>query len=88
MPISNFDSSLAPKGKHLVRFGFVMDENKSEDSVIQNAYDTVYRALPSIEKHVEMQHEQITIPKKAAVSINGTIADIRTSSSMLHVWIY
>ncbi|MCG7847897.1 MAG: NAD(P)/FAD-dependent oxidoreductase [ANME-2 cluster archaeon] len=85
MPISNFDSSLAPKGKQLVGFVFVMDENKSEDSVIKKAYDTVYRAVPSIERHVEMQHEQITIPEKAAVTINGKIADIRTPIKNLYL---
>ncbi len=85
MPISNFDPSLAPKGKQLVGFGFVMDDDRSEDSVIKNAYDTVYRALPSIERHVEMQHEQITIPEKAAVTINGKIADIRTPIKNLYL---
>ncbi len=85
MPISNFDSSLAPKGKQLVGFVFVMDENKSENSVIKKAYDTVYRALPSIETHIEMQHEQITIPEKAAVTIDGTIADIRTPIKNLYL---
>jgi len=85
MPISNFDLSLAPKGKQLVGFGFVMDDDKSEDSVIKKAYDTVYRALPSIERHVEMQHEQITIPEKAAITINGKIADIRTPIKNLYL---
>ncbi|MBW6517630.1 MAG: NAD(P)/FAD-dependent oxidoreductase [ANME-2 cluster archaeon] len=85
MPISNFDPSLAPKGKQLVGFVFVMDENKSENSVKMNAYDTIYRAVPSIDRHVEMQHEQITIPEKAAVTINGTIADIRTPIKNLYL---
>ena len=64
---------------------FVMDENKSENSVIKNAYDTIYRALPSIERHVEMQHEQITIPEKAAVTISGKIADVRTPIKNLYL---
>jgi len=85
MPISNFDSSLAPKGKQLAGFVFVMDENKSENSIIKNAYDTIYRALPYIEKHIEMQHEQITILQKAAVTIDGKIADIRTPIKNLYL---
>ncbi len=85
MPISNYDSSLAPKGKQVVGFVFVMDSNKSEKSVIKNAYDTIYRALPSIEKHVVMQHEQITIPEKAAVTINGKFADIQTPIKNLYI---
>ncbi|HJH28932.1 MAG TPA: NAD(P)/FAD-dependent oxidoreductase [Methanosarcinaceae archaeon] len=78
MPISNYDSSLAPKEKQLAGFVFVLDENRSEGSEIKKAYDTIYHALPSIERHVEMQHEQITIPEKAAVTISGKFADIRT----------
>ena len=85
MPISNYDSSLAPKGKQLVGFVFVMDENRSEGLEIKKAYDTIYHALPSIERHVEMQHEQITIPEKAAVTINGIFADIRTPIKNLYL---
>jgi len=85
MPISNYDSFLAPKGKQLVGFVFVMDENKPEDSEIKKAYDAIYHALPSIEKHVEMQHEQVTIPEKAAVTIDGKFADIRTPIKNLYI---
>jgi phytoene dehydrogenase-like protein len=85
MPISNYDSSLAPKGKQLAGFVFVVDENRSEGSEIKKAYDAIYRALPSIERHVEMQHEQITIPEKAAVTISGKFADIRTPIKNLYI---
>jgi len=85
MPISNYDSSLAPKGKQLAGFVFVVDENRSEGSEIKKAYDAIYHALPSIEKHVEMQHEQITIPEKAAVTISGNFADIRTPIKNLYI---
>ncbi|MGP8337089.1 MAG: FAD-dependent oxidoreductase, partial [Methanosarcinaceae archaeon] len=85
MPISNFDQSLAPKGKQLVGFVFVMDENKSEEFVVKRAYDTIYRALPPIERHIEMKHEQITIPEKAAVTIHGKFADIRTPIKNLYL---
>ncbi len=85
MPISNYDSSLAPKGKQLAGFVFVVDENRSEGSEIKKAYDAIYHALPSIEKHVEMQHEQITIPEKAAITISGKFADIRTPIKNLYL---
>ncbi len=85
MPISNYDPSLAPNGKQLVGFVFVMDGNKSEGSVIKNAYDAIYHALPSLERHVGMQHEQVTIPEKAAVTINGKFADIRTPVKNLYL---
>ena len=85
MPISNYDQFLAPKGKQLVGFVFVVDENQSEGSEIKKAYDAIYRALPSIEKHVEMEHNQITIPEKAAVTISGKFADIRTPIKNLYI---
>lgn len=85
IPISNYDSSLAPKDKQLVGFGFVIDENKTEQSETKKAYETIYRAIPKIEKHVELQHEQITIPEKAAVTIDGKIAECRTPIKNLYL---
>jgi phytoene dehydrogenase-like protein len=85
MPITNYDSSLAPKDKQLVGFGFVIDENKTEQSETKKAYETIYRAIPKIEKHVELQHEQITIPEKAAVTIDGKIAECRTPIKNLYL---
>ena len=85
MPISNYDSSLAPEGKQLVGFTFVMDPEKENSSEIKKAYETIYNAVPGIEEHVEMKHEQIIIPEKAAVTIDGNFADIRTPIKNLYV---
>ena len=85
MPISNYDPSLAPKDKQLIGFSFVIDENKSEEQELKKAYETIFRAHPTIEKHIEMQHEQILIPEKAAVTIDGKFADIRTPIRNLYV---
>jgi phytoene dehydrogenase-like protein len=85
MPISNYDPSLAPKDKQLIGFSFVIDENKSEEQELKKAYETIFRAHPTIEKHIEMQHEQILIPEKAAVTIDGKFADIRTPVRNLYV---
>lgn len=38
------------------------------DSVTQEQFETI---VAKIEKHIELQHEQITIPEKAAVMIDG-----------------
>ncbi len=84
-PISNYDSSLAPKGKQLIGFSFIIDENKSEEQETKKAYDMIFRAHPDIEKYIDMQHEQIMIPEKAAVTINGKFADIRTPIHNLYV---
>jgi phytoene dehydrogenase-like protein len=84
-PISNYDPSLAPKNKQLIGFSFVIDENKSEEQETKKAYDTIFRAHPNIEEHIDMQHEQTMIPEKAAVAINGKFADIRTPVRNLYV---
>lgn len=85
MPISNYDPSLAPKDKQLVGFSFIIDENESDECEIKKAYDTIFRAHPTIEKHIEMQHEQVMIPEKAAVTTDGKFADIRTPIRNLYV---
>ncbi|MPN17580.1 hypothetical protein SDC9_164935 [bioreactor metagenome] len=85
MPISNYDPSLAPKDKQLVGFSFVIDSDQTEEHELKKAYDTIFRALPNIEKHIDMQHEQIMIPEKAAVTINGKFADIRTPVKNLYI---
>ncbi|WP_321420218.1 NAD(P)/FAD-dependent oxidoreductase [uncultured Methanomethylovorans sp.] len=85
MPISNYDSSLAPEGKQLVGFSFIMDSEKDNSSEIKKAYETIYNAVPGVEEHAEMKHEQIIIPEKAAVTIDGNFADIRTPIKNLYV---
>jgi phytoene dehydrogenase-like protein len=85
MPISNYDQSLAPKGKQLVGFTFICKEEDNEISRIKESYDTIYNAIPNIEDNIEMKHNQITIPEKAAVTINGYFADVRTPVSNLYV---
>jgi phytoene dehydrogenase-like protein len=85
MPISNYDPSLAPKDKQLVGFSFIIDENESEEREIKKAYETILRAHPTIEKYIEMQHEQVMIPEKAAVTTDGKFADIRTPIRNLYI---
>lgn len=84
MPISNYDTSLAPKGKQLVGFSFILKDDDNEDMQIKKAYDTIYKAIPGIEDHIEMTHNQITIPEKAAVTIDGYFADVRTPINGLY----
>ncbi|RQD91034.1 NAD(P)/FAD-dependent oxidoreductase, partial [Methanosalsum natronophilum] len=85
MPISNYDSSLAPKGKQLIGFAFIIDKNKDENEEIEKAYSTIFSAVPAVKNHIEMKHEQISVPEKGAVTINGTFADIRTPLENLYV---
>ncbi|KKH50608.1 NAD(P)/FAD-dependent oxidoreductase [Methanosarcina sp. 1.H.A.2.2] len=85
MPISNYDPSLAPKDRQLVGFSFVIDKEQTEEHELKKAYDTIFRALPNIEKYIDMQHEQIMIPEKAAVTIDGKFAEIRTPIKNLYI---
>jgi phytoene dehydrogenase-like protein len=71
MPTSNFDSQLAPKGKQLIGFAFVVDDDIKKER--KRAMDTIYTALPNIEKQVEMEHFQVAIPEKAIPTIDGFI---------------
>ncbi len=83
MPISNYSQGIAPKGKQLVGFMFVVEDSvKSERD---RAWETIHRVFPGIEKHTEMVHYQVTTPEKAAVSIDGYIPDVRTPVPNLYL---
>ncbi len=85
MPISNYDSSIAPRDKQLVGFTFVIDDNKDIESEKKRALDMIYRAVPGIEKRIEIIHYQVTIPEKAAVTINGFFAGQRSPLTNLYL---
>lgn len=85
MPISNYDPGIAPKGKQLVGFTFIIDEKNSIESEKKRAFEIILNAIPGIENKIEMTHYQVTIPEKAAVTINGYIADQRSPISNLYL---
>jgi len=85
MPISNYDESLAPKGKQLVGFTFVIEEKMDIESEKKKALYLIMKAVPDIEKNIEMTHYQVTIPEKAAVTINGFFAGIRSPVKNLYL---
>jgi len=85
MPISNYDPGIAPKGKQLVGFTFIIDEKNSIESEKRRAFDIILNAIPGIENKIEMTHYQVTIPEKAAVTINGFIAGQRSPISNLYL---
>src|SRR3972149_2784421 len=78
MPISNYDSSIAPKGKQLVGFTFIIKDAKNVESEKKRALEIIFRAVPGIENRIEMTHYQVTIPEKAAVTMNGYFAGQRS----------
>jgi phytoene dehydrogenase-like protein len=71
MPTSNFDLQLAPRGKQLVGFAFVVEDDLKKER--KRSLDTIYTALPNIERYVEMEHFQVAVPEKATPTINGYI---------------
>jgi len=85
MPISNYDESLAPKGKQLVGFTFVIEDKMDIETEKKNAHDLILKAVPGIEKNIEMTHYQLTIPEKAAVTINGFFAGTRSPVKNLYL---
>lgn len=85
MPISNYDASLAPKGKQLVGFSFVIDEKNDIGSEKKKAFELILRAVPDIETKIEMTHYQVTIPEKAAVTINGYFSGPRSPIKNLYL---
>lgn len=68
MPISNFDPHLAPDGKQLIGFAFVVEDELKKER--RRAMDTIYTAMPNIERYVEMEHTQVAVPEKAAATVD------------------
>ncbi|MGB8218482.1 MAG: NAD(P)/FAD-dependent oxidoreductase [Candidatus Methanoperedens sp.] len=85
MPISNYDACIAPKGKQLVGFTFVIEDKNNVEGEKKRALDLILRAVPGIEKMIEMTHYQVTIPEKAAVTINGYFAGPRSPVPNLYL---
>ena len=69
MPTSNLDKTLAPRGKQLVSFCFVIKDDLEKTK--KDAWKTIKYVFPDIEDKIEMKHEQVTIPEKAAITINS-----------------
>jgi len=82
--VSNYDPSLAPQGCQTAGFAFI-PQQKDVKAKIGDAYNELFTLLPDIEKHVVMRHDQIVIPEKAAITVNGSFADIRTPVRNLYV---
>jgi all-trans-retinol 13,14-reductase len=83
MPTSNFDSHLAPKGRQLVGFAFVVEDEIKKER--KSALDTIYTALPNIEKQVEMEHFQVAVPEKATPTIDGFIPSPKSPINGLYL---
>jgi all-trans-retinol 13,14-reductase len=85
MPISNYDPGIAPKGKQLIGFTFIIDDKKNIEGEKKRALEIIINAVPGIENKIEMTHYQVTIPEKAAVTINGYFAGQRSPIANLYL---
>ena len=85
MPVSNYDPDLAPKDKQLIGFTLIIDGKKNVESEKKRAFDLILKAIPGIESRIEMVHYQVTIPEKAAVTINGFFASPRSPLANLYL---
>ncbi len=85
MPISNYNRDFAPTGKKLVGFMFSTDEKNNMESEKRDAFETILRVYPGIDRHIDMTHYQVTTPEKAAVSIDGFIGDTKTPIKNLYL---
>jgi phytoene dehydrogenase-like protein len=83
IPTSNYDSSLAPYGKHLVGFMFPVQDNLDADMNKKKAMDTIFNNVPDIEKYVNMIHVQELVPEKATWNMNAGFGDVHTPISNL-----
>lgn len=78
VPTSNYDSSLAPRGKQLVGFMSRFPDGGNAEKEKKRALDAIYQTMPGIENKVEMVHQQILVPEKAAWTISTQFTGIRT----------
>jgi len=78
VPVSNYDPSLAPRGKQLVGFAFRLPNNFNLEREKKKALNAIFEIMPHIENKVEMIHYQTLIPEKAAWTITTEFADVRS----------
>jgi phytoene dehydrogenase-like protein len=78
VPTSNYDPKLAPEGKHLVGFTFILPDEYSASTSRKKALDTIINTIPDIEKYIDMIHYQELIPEKACWDINAGFGDVKT----------
>lgn len=76
MPTSNYDRYLAPEGKQLIAFAFMLDGDTKEGK--KHAMETIYDNFPEIKDQVEMIHYQVVIPEKAAATVDNFFPSPKT----------
>jgi phytoene dehydrogenase-like protein len=69
MPTSNYNPRFAPKGGQLIGFTSILegDPLKEQEKMI----DTIQDMTPSVEGLIEFKHAQVTVPEKAAITVDS-----------------
>ncbi len=70
VPITNYDSSLAPPEHQLVGFVTVLPDDFDIDKEQSRLLKAIVNELPDIEKNIKMKHFQVLIPEQAAWIVN------------------
>ena len=84
IPTSNYDANLAPMGKQLVGFAFIVPDDCAMADMRKKAIESIFNTIPEIEKNVEMMHYQELVPEKACWSINSGFGDVKTPIKNLY----
>lgn len=84
VPTSNYNPKLAPKGKQLVGFSFVLPDGYYSVNIRKNALNTIFNTVPGIEKYIDMIHYQELVPEKASWALNSGFGDIKTPIKHLY----
>lgn len=84
VPTSNYDANLAPIGRQLVGFAFIVPDGHSIADMRIKALESIFNTLPEIEENVEMIHYQELVPEKACWSINSGFGDVQTPIKNLY----
>jgi all-trans-retinol 13,14-reductase len=86
VPVSNYDSTLAPKGKQLVGFLSRLElDSEPGQKEKKKALEAIYKVMPELEKKTDLVHYQVLIPEKAAWTVNTEFASIRTPFKNLYL---
>ncbi|MFH1789059.1 MAG: NAD(P)/FAD-dependent oxidoreductase [Candidatus Altiarchaeota archaeon] len=83
MPTSNYNPAFAPGGRQVVGFTtFVDGQVNKEKKALE---ETVYSAIPGIEKLSELTHFQVTNPEKAAVTAGVRFPKVKSPLNGLYL---
>jgi len=69
MPTSNYNRFFAPSGCQLVGFTGIVEEQVKKEQ--KSLYESIYTAIPVLEDKVVMDHVQVSVPEKAAITVGS-----------------